>query len=121
MLYVREALSEDYNAIYKLMKNELGYPNLIESELLKRLEHFDNSDDWSTFVAVINDKVVGFIGVMKGMTYSIDGFYSQIMVLVVSNNAIRKGVGTALVKKAEEWSLSHGITDIAVNCNMKRL
>ena len=48
-------------------------------------------------------------------------YYSQIMALAVSGTARRKGVGSALVQKVEEWSLSHGITNIGVNCNLKRL
>ena len=64
--------------------------------------------------------IVGFIGIMKGLAYNVEGYYSQIMALAVSNNCRRAGVGTALVRKAEEWSISHGITSIGVNCNMKR-
>ena len=121
MFNIRDADAQDFSAILKLMKNELGYPDLIEDEAFKRLEYFKNSNDWATFVASIDDQIVGFIGIMKDMTYSIEGYYSQIMALAVSNNARRKGVGAALVKKAEEWSLSNGITDIGVNCNIRRL
>ena len=103
------------------MKNELGYPDLDEPEAIKRLEYFSTDDDWATFVAIINDEVAGFIGVMKGLAYSIDGYSSQIMALAVSEHARRKGVGTALVRKAEAWASSHGITLVAVSSNMRRL
>jgi ribosomal protein S18 acetylase RimI-like enzyme len=121
MMQIRQAIEQDYPAIIMLMKNELGYPNLVEEEAKERLECFRISDDWETFVAVINNEVVGFIGVMKNIAYNIEGYYSQIVALAVSEKTRRMGIGTELVRKAEEWSLSHGITDVAVNSNMRRL
>jgi len=121
MLFIREAVAQDFPAICRLIKEELGYPDLDETEALKRLEHFENSSDHATFAASADDEVIGFIGVMKGIAYNIEGYYSQIMALAVSEKARRCGVGTALVRRAEEWSLSHGITDIGVGSNMRRL
>ena len=121
MLHIREAAKGDFAAIYMLMKNELGYPDLDEAEAMKRLEYFSLSKDWATFVADIDDEVVGFVGVMKGMAYTTDGYYTQIMALAVSEKSRRSGVGAALVKRAEEWSLSVGIEDISVSSNERRL
>ena len=39
MIYIREAAKPDYEAIISLMKNELGYPDLDDSEAIKRLEY----------------------------------------------------------------------------------
>jgi len=121
MVLTRKADEPDYQDIIKLMKNELGYPDLDEAEAVARLDYFRRSDDWETFVAVVDINVVGFIGVMKNIAYNIDGYYAQIMALAVAEKARRHGVGTSLVKRVEEWSLSYGITDIAVSSNMRRL
>ena len=121
MIQVREAEEQDFQAISRLINSELGYPDLDEAETLKRLTHFKNSSDWATFVAVVDDEIAGFIGVMKGMAYNVEGYYSEIMALAVSEKARRQGIGAALVKKAEEWSLSHGITKVCVSSNMRRL
>ena len=121
MISIREAETHDFPAICKLMQNELGYPDLIEAEALARLEYFKQSDDWATYVAVVDNEVAGFIGVKRGLAYNIEGYYSQIMALAVAEKTRRNGIGALLVKKAEEWSLSHGIYNIAVNSNMKRL
>ena len=121
MIYVREAIEPDYQAVIRLMKNELGYPALDEAEAFKRLEYFKNSEDWVTLVAVVDEVVAGFIGVKKGIAYNIDGYYSQIAALAVSEKKRRCGIGAALVKKAEEWSLSYGITGVQVSSDMRRL
>ena len=39
MVYIREAESQDFPFILNLMKNELGYPSLNETDALKRLEY----------------------------------------------------------------------------------
>ena len=121
MISIHEADEQDFPAVCKLMKNELGYPELDEIEAIKRLECFRHNEDWATFVAIIDCDIVGFIGVTKGMAYTIDGYYAQIMALAVSENARRCGVGTALVKRAEEWGGSHGISEIIVSSNERRL
>ena len=117
---IREAEPNDFPIIYKLMKDELGYPNLNETDALKRLEYFRQSSSWATFVSVTDGEVVGFIGVMKGMAYNIEGFYAEILALAVSSQKRRLGVGTALVKKVEEWARQGGIREIGLHSNMKR-
>ena len=121
MIFVREAKEQDFPFVTALIKNELGYPDLDEAEVYNRLKLFNDDDNWITLVAVDNDEIIGFIGVMKGVTYSIEGYYSQIMALAVSNNYRRSGVGTMLIRSAEEWSTSNEITSIGVNCNLKRI
>ena len=71
MITIREAGRQDFPAVCKLMKNELGYPDLDEKEALKRLECFRHYEDWATFVAIIDSEIAGFIGVTRGMGYTI--------------------------------------------------
>ena len=121
MICIREVVPKDFPAVLGLMKKELGYPDLNETDTLKRLEYFRQSEDWETFIAVVDGETVGFIGVMKGIAYNIDGFYSEIVALAVSEKARRGGIGTALVRKAEEWALQNGVREVGLHSNMKRL
>ena len=121
MIYIREAEAKDFPAVYGLMKNELGYHDLNETDALERLVYFKQSKDWETFVAVINGDIVGFIGVMKGIAYTLEGFYSEIVALAVSVKTRRAGVGSALVRKAEEWASQNGAHEMGLHSNMKRL
>ena len=121
MITVREAKEQDFPFIIALIKNELGYPDLIETKAYKRLEYFDKNDDWVTFVAIDEDDVVGFIGVKKNsLSYGIEGYNSEIKALAVSDKVRNKGVGTALIKSAEDWSLSHGVDVIRLTCSLNR-
>jgi GNAT superfamily N-acetyltransferase len=121
VIVVREAIERDYTAISRLIGDELGYSDLLEAETIRRLEHISSKRDWATFVAVTDDEVVGFIGVMMGLAYNAEGYYAQIMALAVSEKSQRLGVGTELTKAAEEWALSQGVSDISVSSNIKRL
>ena len=47
--------------------------------------------------------------------------YRVIVALAVSERTRRGGVGTALVKKAEEWALDNGFHEVGLYSNMKRL
>ena len=121
MICIRKAKSQDFPAVFSLIKNELGYYDLNETDALKRLEYFRKSEYWETFVADADGETVGFIGVMKGMAYNIDGFYAEIAALAVSEKARRGGIGTALVRKAEEWALQNDVREVELHSNMKRL
>lgn len=120
-LIIRKAESNDFNVICMLIQNELGYQSLNINEAFKRLEFFRNSEDHETFVAVDNDKIVGFIGVMKMVAYNYDGYCSQIIALAVLEKSQGQGIGTKLVKQAEIWSLENGISKIGVNSGLQRL
>jgi predicted N-acetyltransferase YhbS len=121
-MIIREAQEQDFPAICTLIKDELGYSKLNNAETINRLRCFSESNDWITYVASDDSgEILGFIGVMKGLAYNIEGYYSQIMALAVSRKSQRKGIGSKLVKKAEEWSITNGITDIGVSSGIKRL
>jgi GNAT superfamily N-acetyltransferase len=93
-LTIRKAGSNDFSAICKLIQNELGYKDLNINEAIKRLEFFQNSVDRETFVAADDDKIIGFTGVMKDVSYVYDGYYSQIMALAVLEKFQGLGIGT---------------------------
>jgi len=121
-MIISEAKEQDFPSICILIKNELGYTELNNTETINRLKYFSESNDWITYIASDDSgEIIGFIGVMKGLAYNIEGYYSQIIALAVSKKAQRKGIGSKLVKKAEEWSISYGIAAIGVNSGIKRL
>ena len=120
-IIIRKTQNKDFDAICKLMQIELGYPNLNINETFKCLEFFQNSEKHETFVAENNDEIIGFIGIMKDVAYNYDGYYAQIIALAVLGKAQGQGVGTKLVKQAEEWSLENGISGIGVNSGLHRL
>ena len=121
MMSIREAEMQDFQAIILLMRNVLGYPGLKETEAIKRLEYFKQSKEHATFVAVADAEISGFIGVMRGVAYTIEGYYAEILILAVSEKYRRGGIGSALVKRAEEWARQNSAYEIGLHSNFKRL
>lgn len=120
-MVIREADKQDFQAICGLIRNELGYSELNDPETIKRLEYFDVHEDWVTFVALDGGEVVGFVGIMKGMAYNIEGYYSEIVALAVSEKARRKGIGTALMIQAETWAYAQGVHEVGLHSNLRRI
>ena len=119
-LTIREARPDDYGAIHSLIANELGYEQTDFGKLCVRLGKMDADPDLLTVVAVAEGKVVGFIGLCRGLAYNIDGEYMQISALAVSTELQNKGIGTRLMKWAEDYAENSGIRNIVLTSRLHR-
>ena len=117
---IREARESDYQAIGNLIKNELGYHDIDFARLFRRLEQMKISEHHATFVAVEKDQVLGFIGLLKYITYEIDG-YVRILAMAVSQEYQGKGIGSRLLEQAEQYARHNNITQIMLTSNQNRL
>lgn len=105
--------------IYELLKNELG-KNVSVETLEKRIDKMVTDDNYKIFVAEINNEAVGFIGVHLGLAFEIDGKVMRIIALAVKEEYQNNGIGTALVKTAEEYAQNNGVAVIGVNSGLQR-
>ena len=119
MLRIRKMSEPDFPAVCGLIQETLGYGELKPEAIMERLKQVSGRADWATFVAFAEDEIVGFVGIMKGISY-IDE-YTKIMGLAVVERARRSGVGRALTEKAEEWARTQGVDEVQVSTGMKRL
>ena len=117
---IRLAQPSDYMAIGNLIKNELSYADLNLDKAIERLKFMENDNNYCTFVALDTNMVVGFIGLMKGVGYEVDGMYAKITALAVNENYQRKGVGTQLNNQVEKWASENEITKIGLNSGIQR-
>lgn len=118
---IRNINASDYPAVAALVQNELGYSDLHEERFFERLRYMEANEDHTTFVAVQADQVVGFIGLVKGVAYELDGSYLRIIALAVSRRCQSRGIGSALLKHTEAYAASCGISSFAVNSGLQRL
>jgi GNAT superfamily N-acetyltransferase len=119
-ILIRGLEENDYGAIWDLIRNELGYDNLNMKDAFKRLDALRNHKNHLTFVAVYHDKVIGFIGLCKGIAFNIDGEYLQIIALAVNKGHQNKGIGTQLLAKAEQYAKSESIVSLSLNSGLHR-
>ena len=97
------------------LTNELGYNTTFEQMAL-RMKKIIQLDNYWTFVAVKEEKVVGYIGINKNYFWEQDGYYLRIQALVVNNQFRQIGVGQKLIEAAEELARQSNANSILLNC-----
>jgi GNAT superfamily N-acetyltransferase len=114
---IRTALKDDADSIAGL-SGQLGYP-ISREETLENLSIILQTSNETIFVALHEDKVIGWIGVFKTVHLA-SGPHCVIGGLVVHDDYHRKGVGKKLVDQALHWSRQQCQHLVRVRCNMKR-
>lgn len=116
-MIVRDYHPDDLEACCSLM-DDLGYPSTLE-KLRNRMERIQLSPMYFTFVAEVNDKVVGMIGVRQLYSYEHDEIVTQISALVTKHEYQGKGIGKALIRYVENWAVAHESTVIVLTSGIK--
>jgi ribosomal protein S18 acetylase RimI-like enzyme len=88
--------------------------------MASRLQAILADPDFATFVAVVGDQVIGFIGTRVGPLYEGDGLHGQIMALAVAEDFRRQRIGHALMDAAEADLISRGAVVLTVNTGNHR-
>jgi GNAT superfamily N-acetyltransferase len=99
------------------LATELGYPNEIET--LRRRIRPVGVEDLLVVATDARDKPVGFIQA-HGVCIIEVGFRVEILGLVVSSTARRKGIARLLIEEVELWARKIGAEVISVRSNTKR-
>lgn len=119
-IVIREMHKNDFNSVYRLIQNELGYETLDAENTYKRLEYMNNHPDYKTFVSENDDEIIGFIGLKIGLTFEIDGKYLRIMAFAINTKYQNKGIGTQLIEKAEQYARQEKVNVIFLSSGFQR-
>jgi GNAT superfamily N-acetyltransferase len=84
------------------------------------MDLIESNPYYSTFVATINDRVVGMIGVRLNLTYTNNKLKTQISSLVTKKEYQEQGIGRALIKHIEEWSKNKGSNFLYLMSGIKK-
>ena len=118
MIY-RKYESKDISAIRDILENDLGY-NCELDKLNDRIDEMLKRGNYQIFVACDRDKVVGYIGCVSYLAFELDNEGMKIIALAVSKEYRRKGIGTKLLKTAEQWAKENNIEIILLNSGLPR-
>lgn len=119
-MIIRKCELSDVKSVYELIKNELGYSEITENEISERFKRMSALGDYSVLVAEIDGRVCGFISMVTEISLEIDGELLRILGLAVKKECQRKGLGAALLKKAEEIAAERKMELITLSSNFKR-
>ena len=115
----RKYESKDISAIRDILENDLGY-NCELNKLNNRVDEMLKRGNYQIFVACDGDKVVGYIGLVSYLAFELDNEGMKIIALAVSKEYRRKGIGTKLLKAAEQWAKENNIEVILLNSGLQR-
>jgi len=114
-MVIRQIEKEDSSKFVTLAK-QLGYD--ADEEYVEDCISINNANE-IVFVASDDDNIVGWIDSKIHETYLIKPV-CEIVGLVVDEKQRGKGIGSALVKRVEEWALELGMKIIRVRTNIIR-
>ena len=118
MIY-RKYENGDISDVRDILENDLGYNCEIE-KLDIRIQEMSSRGNYQIFVACDGDKVVGYIGCVNYLAFELENEGMKIIALAVSKEYRRKGIGTALLKTAEQWAKENKIEVILLNSGLPR-
>lgn len=113
---IRPMVEPDAEVVAKLA-TELGYPNEIAA-IRRRIRPIGETD-LLLVAADGSEKPVGFIQAHRVCIIEV-GFRVEILGLVVSSIARRKGIARLLIEEVERWARKIGAEVVSVRSNTKR-
>ena len=118
---IRQATASDIPAMKELFRKDLGYADCSLEIVEKQFAGLDNSRE-VVFVAEAEDEEGHIAGVIHVEKYNVLYFptMANILGLAVAADFRRQGIGSALLKRAEEWARENGASSMRLNSGESR-
>lgn len=116
---IRNATPEDFNEIYFINRDSLGYDYPLD-KTKDNLSDFLNKSDHIILVYTVDEKAVGYIHLQEYQTVYSDKYYNCLG-LAVLNEYKRQGIGKALLKEAEKQAKANEAVGVRLNSGESRV
>ena len=118
---IRQATASDIPAMNELFQKDLGYAECTLEIVEKQFAGLDNSRE-AVFVAEAEDDSSHIAGVIHVEKYNVLYFptMANILGIAVAADFRRQGIGSALLKRAEEWARKNGACSMRLNSGESR-
>ena len=118
---IRQATTSDIPAMNELFRKDLGYEECTLEIVEKQFAGLDTSRE-AVFIAEAEDDSSHIAGVIHVEKYNVLYFptMANILGIAVSADFRRQGIGSALLKRAEEWARENGASSMRLNSGESR-
>ena len=116
---IRQAIASDIPAMNELFRKDLGYAECRLEIVEKQFAGLDNSREAVFIAEADSGRIAGVIHVEK---YNVLYFptMANILGIAVAADFRRQGIGSALLKRAEEWARENGASSMRLNSGESR-
>ena len=111
--------ARDVMGVVGLIRNELGYDD-ISSDVYDRVIRIYNAENYVTFIAEEAGAIIGFVGIMRGLAFELDGEYVRVIALAVSRAYQSLGIGSKLEARVEQYAAETGANSIVISSGLNR-
>ncbi|MBD8837214.1 MULTISPECIES: GNAT family N-acetyltransferase [Paenibacillus] len=117
---IREIISDDYAEVVFLWNDVLEIRNVNDANFRVTMEEMNKAGNYKTFVALIDNEVVGFVTIVQSLSVGVPMGYLHIQALAVKRELQNRGIGTKLLRQTENYAKERGISSIILCSGMKR-
>jgi len=115
---IREIKEKDYTALLPLWSEFGGYATA--ENITPHYDRIKNDERYKTFVALLENEIVGFITSVQYYGIGVEGSYMVIVGISVKKDRQGKGIGTKLIQHMESYAKEQGVFSIYLNSDLKR-
>lgn len=116
-LKIRKATPDDYKAIAKISRDDLGY-DCTDTLVKSKLSLIDSNRE-CVFVAEYDNDVIGYVHVEKYDTLYCETWVN-ILGFAVCSDKRRLGAGRLLMSESEDWAKEIGAVKVRLNSGLSR-
>ncbi|TLS52499.1 GNAT family N-acetyltransferase [Paenibacillus antri] len=117
---IREIEANDYTEVVFLWNDVLGVRTVTDENFRITMEQMIKAGNYKTFVALLENHVVGFISIVHALAVGSVNGYLHITGLAVHNDFRRHRIGSELLRYTENFAKDSGISNIILCTGMRR-
>jgi GNAT superfamily N-acetyltransferase len=119
-IMIREIAVSDYSEVVLLWTEVLGNRNVNNENFHITMKKMNKEGNYKTFIAISENRVVGFIAVIQALSAGFSVGYLHIQGLAVQKELQHEGIGTKLLNYVENYAKENGISSIILCSGFKR-
>lgn len=119
-IVIREIESRDYKFIASIWRDVLGLLSATDENVVKTFEEMKGDNRYCTFVADVNDRIVGFATTVETLAIDQPNGYIKVNGLAVLSEFQRCGIGKMLMERVEKLAGERNISLIGLASGFQR-